>query len=115
VLLEVRSDSVVVDSLVMSCRAMGRGIETVIANRLKAIARVLLPRGRLSGEFRPTAKNMPAADFYARQGFVLEAEDGDGNQRYGLAVAEAVDVPCPAITVEQPKIEGVTSLEPQAG
>ena len=115
VLLELRPDAVVVDSLVMSCRAMGRGIETVIANRIKAIAGALRPRGRLLGDFRPTAKNKPAADFYGRQGFALEAEDGDGNRRYALAVAEAVAVPCPAITVDQPKIEGVTSLERQAG
>ncbi len=115
VLLEVRADGLAVDSIVMSCRAMGRGIETAIANRLKAIARALRPRGRLWGDFRPTAKNRPAADFYARQGFTLEAEADDGNQRWVLPVAEAVDVPCPGITVDQSTIEGVKSLEPQAG
>ena len=119
-LLERRGDNVVVDSLLMSCRAMGRGIETVIANRIKAIARQLRPQGRLLGDFRPTAKNKPAADFYARQGFVLDATDSEGNERYVLTIAEALDVPCPAITVDQRDIaqvsnKGVISLEPQAG
>ena len=115
VLLELRPDGLIVDSIVMSCRAMGRGIETAVANRIKAAARALRPHGRLSGDFRPTAKNLPAADFYARQGFALEAEDEDGNQRWVLPIAEAVAVPCPGITVDQSKIEGVKSLEPQAG
>jgi FkbH-like protein len=103
-LLELRGGDVVVDSLLMSCRAMGRGIETVIANRIKAVASALRPAGRLVGEFRPTAKNKPAADFYTRQGFVLDVTDADGNQRYGVRVAEAAVVPCPAITVDQPDI-----------
>jgi len=114
-LLELGPDTVRVDSLLMSCRAMGRGIETVIANRIKAIARHWRPGGRLVAEFRPTAKNKPAADYWARQGFVLDVTDEAGNQRYGLAVAEAVDIPCPAITVDQPEIEGVKALAPEAG
>ena len=113
-LLELRGGDVVVDSLLMSCRAMGRGIETVIANRIKAIARQLRPKGRLLGEFRPTAKNKPAADFYPRQGFVLDVTDDEGDQLYALSIAAAEAIPCPAITVDQPDREGVT-LEPQAG
>ena len=106
VLLELRDDEVVVDSLVMSCRALGRGIETVIANRIKAIARALRPEGRLIGEFRPTAKNMPAREFYPRQDFALESEDTRGNCLYAMMVRWAVALPCSTITVIQPAIEG---------
>lgn len=115
ILLRLERDDVVIDSLVMSCRAMGRGIETVIANRIKAIARNLRPRGCLSGRFRPTAKNKPAADFYLRQGFTHAGEDGDGSQLYALPVGAAVDLPCPAIHVDQPTIMGEKRLEPQTG
>jgi FkbH-like protein len=83
-LLERRAEGLVLDSLVMSCRAMGRSIESVIANRIKAIARAERPGGRLLGEFRPTAKNMPAADFFDRQGFLLVSSDEAGNRQYSL-------------------------------
>ena len=114
-LLELGGDTIRVDSLLMSCRAMGRGIETVVANRIKAIARSRRPKGRLVAEFRPTAKNKPAADYWRRQGFVLDVTEDDGTQRYTLTVAEAREIPCPAITVDQPLIEGEETLEPQAG
>jgi FkbH-like protein len=115
-LLDLRKPgAVAVDSVVMSCRAMGRGIDTVIGNRIKAVARVQAPRGRLVGEFRPTAKNKPAADFYQWQGFAVAAADQDGNKRYELAVAEADDLPVPGITVAARETEGARALEPEAG
>jgi FkbH-like protein len=115
-LLDLRTpDAVAVDSVMMSCRALGRGIDTVIGNRIKAVARAHAPRGRLVGEFRPTAKNEPAADFYERQGFAVDAADEDGNKRYELAVAKAGDLPAPGITVAARETEGARALEPEAG
>ncbi len=99
----------------MSCRAMGRGIETVIGNRLKAVARQQAPNGQITGWFRPTAKNKPASDFYTRQGFVAEATDGDGNTRYVLAVDRARELPVPGINVAPRQDEGARALEPEAG
>ncbi len=118
-LLERRGPDLVLDSLVMSCRAMGRSIETVIANRIKAIARAERPAGRLLAEFRPTAKNKPAADFLERQGFALVRTDDAGNRHYALAIAAAADLPVPEIAVHlptgTPAREGARTLEPEIG
>lgn len=115
-LLDLRDPAAVeVDSVMMSCRAMGRGIETVIGNRLKAVASEHAPSGQITGWFRPTAKNKPASDFYRRQGFVAEATDGDGNTRYVLAVDRARELPVPGIDVAQRHNEGARALEPEAG
>jgi FkbH-like protein len=58
-----------IDSFLMSCRVIGRSIETAFLAHLVDWAR---RRGHqiLEGDFIPTAKNAPAADFYARHGFV---------------------------------------------
>lgn len=57
-----------IDSFLMSCRVIGYGIETAL---LAVISEECVAAGQetLVGEFRPTAKNSPAADFYARHGF----------------------------------------------
>ncbi len=57
-----------IDSFLMSCRVIGYGIETAL---LAVISEDAVAAGKetLVGEFRPTAKNSPAADFYARHGF----------------------------------------------
>jgi FkbH-like protein len=54
-----------VDSFLLSCRVMGRTAEIAF---LAVVARELGAR-KLIGEFRPTAKNHPVRDLYARLGF----------------------------------------------
>ena len=58
----------------MSCRVLGRAIETAFLGVIAADARA---RGatRLLGRFIPTTKNAPAATFFADHGF---RELGDG-------------------------------------
>jgi len=58
------------DSMLLSCRVIGRGIETAM---LAHIARHARERGarRLRGWFLPTRKNGPAQDFYRAHGFVV--------------------------------------------
>lgn len=57
-----------IDSLLLSCRVIGRGIETAL---LAYIAECALETGakRLVGEFIPTKKNAPCASFYPDHGF----------------------------------------------
>lgn len=57
-----------VDTLLMSCRVMGRQVEDAFLSYLAELAR---EQGatRLRGLFRPTAKNAPVRDFYAQHGF----------------------------------------------
>lgn len=57
-----------IDTLLLSCRVIGRNIEASMVAYLAEQARV---RGanRLVGEFIPTPKNAPAADLFRRLGF----------------------------------------------
>lgn len=68
------SQHMILDSFLMSCRVMGRGIEHAFFNY---IARQLTSRGVLTLEasFIPTEKNHPAKDFLPEAGFRKEAEE----------------------------------------
>lgn len=63
-----------IDTFLMSCRVIGRTVETALLAKVAADAR---DRGArvLRGRFMPTRKNAPAADFYKDHGFV-ESEEG---------------------------------------
>lgn len=63
-----------IDSFLLSCRVIGRRVETAL---LSALSQVIRQRGgkTLVGEFIPTAKNAPAAEFYLVHGFVPFDDD----------------------------------------
>lgn len=74
-----------IDSLLMSCRVMGLGIETaflgrVVADAMRANVETII------GDYAPTKKNIPVKEFYAQQGFHL-VKDEDGRQEWALSVA----------------------------
>jgi FkbH-like protein len=69
-------DSCFIDSLLLSCRVIGRGIETALLAHLAAHA-VEAGAKQLIGEFIPTKKNAPCADFYLNHGFVVDASPED--------------------------------------
>jgi FkbH-like protein len=81
-IVQAREDSAHVDSFLMSCRVIGREIETALLMHLVDWAQ---RRGLrvMEGQFIPTAKNAPAADFYARHGFARV--DGTGSWTLDLA------------------------------
>jgi FkbH-like protein len=62
-----------IDTFLLSCRVIGRTVETALLAYLAEEAR---ERGlrRLDGWFLPTKKNAPARDFYREHGFHLLAE-----------------------------------------
>ena len=57
-----------IDTWLMSCRVLGRGVEAATLNVVAAEARRLGAR-RLVGEYRPTAKNGMVRDHYLKLGF----------------------------------------------
>jgi len=71
-LSRIEGDSCRIDSLLLSCRVIGRGIETAILAHL-AKAAVQAGAKRLVGEFIATRKNAPCAAFYSEHGFVQDA------------------------------------------
>ncbi len=75
-LARMHGDSCILDSLLLSCRVIGRGIETallahVCENALRAGAK------RLVGEFIATSKNAPCEHFYTDHGFtrIISSEE----------------------------------------
>lgn len=100
-ILRANGDIWEVDTLLLSCRVLGRGVETAILSALVSAAR---EGGAhlLRGLFIPTAKNAPARDFYSRHGFHLAAEE-DTTQMWELDV-RAEDVATPAwLTLRVPR------------
>lgn len=70
-----------IDTLLLSCRILGKGIETAF---MRTVQNRLLAEGisHLKATYIPTAKNGQVADFYDRCGFVLTETLPDGTKRY---------------------------------
>ena len=62
-----------IDTWLMSCRVLKRGVEEEVLNELVRLAK-LKNCARLEGVYLPTAKNEMVRDFYDRMGFTLTAE-----------------------------------------
>ncbi len=73
-----KGDVCEIDTLLLSCRVIGRTVETAL---LSYLAESAAARGRrhLSGWFLPTKKNVPAKDFYAQHGFQPDKETSEGS------------------------------------
>ncbi|MTI78527.1 MAG: HAD-IIIC family phosphatase [Marinobacter sp.] len=85
-----------IDSFVLSCRALGRGLETFIMNQIKN--EYLFEKGLecVTASFIPTAKNLPAASFYNEQGFT-KAGQSEVEELYEIRKKDAKLIDCPAI------------------
>ena len=66
-----------IDTFLMSCRVIGRTVETALLAALESDARGR-GAGLLQGWFLPTKKNAPAADFYREHGFEAVEQNGSG-------------------------------------
>lgn len=75
-LLRQTDQNMRIESFLMSCRALGRGLEDLIMNTLVALAAA---RGmaHIEGVYKADDKNKRVKDFYARYGFSLKSEDHD--------------------------------------
>jgi FkbH-like protein len=64
-----------IDTLLLSCRVLGRDVETAF---ISALADVVLQIGgsELIGRFIPTSKNLQAESFYTRHGFQYNTSSG---------------------------------------
>ena len=64
-----------IDTWLMSCRVLGRGVEQLTLNLVAARA-ARLGAGALRGRYRPSAKNGMVAEHYARLGFKPTGAEG---------------------------------------
>jgi FkbH-like protein len=92
-LLARDGDALAVDSFLMSCRALGRGIEAGLLDHLKGRLEATGARA-LRACYRPTAKNKPAETLFDGHGFHLVETTEDGEKRYVLPLAT---VPLPVL------------------
>lgn len=84
-LLDLREKPLLkIDSLIMSCRAMGRGIETAIVNHLKSKYLTNQNEIQVTATYIPTPKNKPVVDFFDRQGFEVLEKEQTGIKKYIL-------------------------------
>jgi len=72
-----------IDTLLLSCRVIGRTVETAM---LAHVSEYAARRGarRIRGRIVPTAKNAPARDLYERHGFQSDPSDGTGQVPWSL-------------------------------
>ena len=76
-----------IDTFLLSCRVIGREVETALLAYLAEEARRRGMR-RLEGWFLPTKKNAPAREFYREHGFRLLTEEAPG-ELWGIDLEKA--------------------------
>lgn len=76
-----------IDSFLLSCRILGKGIEVAFA---KSVLALLKDSGvkMLSAKYYPTAKNAQVKEFYDKCGFTLLADSGIRSYEMNLANAD---------------------------
>ncbi len=72
-----------IDTWLMSCRVLGRGVEDATLNLLAERAREM-DCTSLVGEYRPTAKNAMVREHYGQLGFTQVGSAEDGTTRWEL-------------------------------
>ena len=73
-IIKIESNEWIIDTFLLSCRIMGRGIEEGIIGKILEIAK---NKGikKITAEFIPTEKNKPAENFLKNYGFQKEEEN----------------------------------------
>ena len=74
-----------IDNFLMSCRVIGRGVETSIWLQI-ASAAIKLGCTTLQAEYIPSAKNAQVADFFDRLKLPLVKVTSDGTKHYGVSL-----------------------------
>jgi FkbH-like protein len=101
VLLQARGPHARIGNFVLSCRAMGREIETAVMNYVKRLCFDRFGCASLVADYVPTARNVPVRELYERQGFAVIETGEDGSKRYLLERASMRPRPCDWIALEE--------------
>lgn len=102
-IVALRPDEVEIDTFLMSCRVLQRGVEQLAMNAIFDLARA---RGakRVLGRFLPTAKNAMVRGFYAGFGFRAVEQAEDGSSLWEMTPSDYV-----------PRTTRITVVQPEAG
>ncbi len=87
----VDETTVNIDTLLLSCRILGKGIEEAF---VKTVLNVLRLDGyrHVTAAYLPTAKNGQTAEFYDRMGMACSATEADGTKHYDLALDHVYEI-----------------------
>jgi FkbH-like protein len=92
-IIKKKDDDWWIDNMLMSCRVIGRSVETALLAKIVKDARAE-GVSRIFGEYIPTKKNPPAADVYEEHGFgMLSQTDEDGTSWVLNLETDTVDNP----------------------
>ena len=90
-----------IEAFVLSCRAMGRGIERALLNYVRHVCFEWSACKRIVAEFLPTAKNVPVIEFYDDYGFEVVETLEHGGKRYRLSRQDSTPTTCDWLTIEE--------------
>jgi FkbH-like protein len=77
IFMKTGTEAAEIDTFLLSCRVIGRTVETMMLSRACELAAESGCR-RLTGWFLPTRKNAPAAKIYSDHGFTMAVETENG-------------------------------------
>lgn len=89
ILEEQPGKGLLVDTWVMSCRVMSRGMEEFVCQEIVRLAQVL-ERKVIVGKYIPSPKNQLVAKLYERLQFELVAQDRNGTSLWALDLERAI-------------------------
>jgi FkbH-like protein len=100
-IVKINNADAYVDNFIISCRALGRGIETAAMNSMKkALIRNYPSVDIIKASYIPTKKNVPCKRFYDEQGFITISENNEGIIDYECKNIKNTLIEIPWITVE---------------
>lgn len=94
----LQGEQAIIDSLLMSCRVIGRRLEYSLVAELAAAVAAKGAR-TLVGEYLPTARNGLVAGLYPSMGFA-PAETGPSGSRWSIGLAAARELATPFIRIQ---------------
>lgn len=80
-----------IDTLLLSCRILGKGIEEAFVKTVFNLLRLDGYR-RLEADYLPTARNGQTADFYDRMGMARSGTGEDGRKHYEMALDQIQEI-----------------------
>jgi FkbH-like protein len=101
-------DDWVIDTWLMSCRVLGRRVESAVLRELLQAAR---SRGikRLIGRYRPTERNAMVRDHYLKLGFSQLREDVEGETVWEMDCESEMELPIPMTVHSEDAAEEVAA------
>ncbi len=91
-IIKIENDTAYIDSFLLSCRILGRGLENVF---LSYLLNRLFDLGikTVKATYIPSSKNAQAATFYEKNDFVLLYSDDNNRKYYRTELSKKINVP----------------------